>query len=154
MSFKRIGKLRDIVDVPPKDWRDIGENLCESIREHVRHQTYFSIVPYSPEYASAKSAGDIQHGASKYRGGGVNLSLTGKMLDGLAVRQAKDGVVIGWLGAEAAKVAGNARKGRAITTSEQPLIPPVKSELLKDLTALFGRRNARCYSTTKIQIAL
>ena len=153
MAFQRIGTLREIVDVPVTDWRDIQENLVESIREHVRNRKYFKTVPYNADYALAKTKGQIKSGVGQYRSGGVNLSLSGKMLDSIQTPSPrKDGFTIGWIGAEAAKVEGNADRGRAISTPERPLIPPVEKELYADVDQLFGARCKLSSSTTNINL--
>ena len=150
--------LADAARLPAKDWRWIADRLVASIRYHVREKKYFRGRRYSKDYA------DLKADRAAIPDGGVgqastsrvpDLTLTGKMLDSLDVRHVDEyGFVAGWVGAEAVKVEANADMGRAITTPEEPLIPPVDADLQRDVDQMYSKRVAAVSTTTTITIRL
>jgi len=149
--------IAQTVKLTPDAWRRKAERVIESIRNHVAKKQYFRGVKYNADYALSKAdrkaapKGVPQASTS----GTPDLTLTGKMLKGLEVRQVDDkGFTIGWIGEDAAKVEYNANMGRAITTDSVPLIPPVEKELYADIDANFAKRVAQSKSTTNIDLKM
>ena len=149
--------IADAVKLPSKDWRWIGERMIASIREHVANKMYFKGKAYSAGYRESKAAGKAADKGVPQSSTSTtpDLTLTGKMLKGVEVRQASgDGVTIGWIGNDAAKVDWNADMGRAITTSKVPLIPPVDKELDVDVNTKYAERVKLTGGTTNINLKM
>jgi hypothetical protein len=149
--------IAEIVRLPEKDWRWIGERIIASIRHHVQEKRYFKDVPYSDDYKEAKVAGKARSkGVPQSSTSGIpDLTNSGKMMKGLEVRWVGHyGAEIGWIGNDAAKVEWNADMGRAITTKSKPLIPPVDKEFDIDLNAKYAEQVKRTGGSTNINLKL
>tara|TARA_R100001463_G_scaffold30860_2_gene70037 strand:+ start:129 stop:605 length:477 start_codon:yes stop_codon:yes gene_type:complete len=93
-----------IVDIPLKTWSAIGDNACNVVREQIREKRALT-GKYSKSYATAKSSRKASQSQSSTETGFVNLTLTGKMLDNLKVRnKSKNSVTIGLIGSYAKRV--------------------------------------------------
>ena len=114
-----MSKLEKIPEFKKKDWKLIGDEICDRIR--VQTQVEGKDVFNKKFRAYKKGYNKIK----KKRGGDtgkVDLTLTGDMMNGLQVRGfTTDSVTIGWSGTNAKKIQWNEDMGRAVTTASKPL---------------------------------
>ena len=80
---------------PPNFMKNLGEKVCDLIRNHVRvgGNDVFGkkLRPYTPQYAARKEAGNVHtnnRGPQHYKTSKPNLSLTGTTLNSLQVTDA------------------------------------------------------------------
>ncbi len=150
-------ELKDLLFIPVTTWKQIAERMVNSIRFHVQKKKYFSNRPYKPEYAELKSENRALTGGATQASRSTipDLTLTGKMLGDLRVLKVDDeSCTIGWSGFNAQKVIENAKRNRAITTKDEPLIPPVLKEVLADIDKAFGKSINSYRRVTNIKLQL
>ena len=97
MRIKPLDASR-IVDIPLKNWADVGDNAANVVRDQIRNKRAIK-GDYDPKYAEAKRSRQAARSQSSTETGFVNLTLTGKMLDNVKRQKIeKDGVTIGVIG--------------------------------------------------------
>jgi len=100
-----------IVDIPLKDWADVGDNAANVVRDQIRNKRAIK-GSYHPNYAIAKKSRKAARNQSSTETSFVNLTLTGKMLDNVKRQKVdKDSVTIGVIGTYAERASGLQRRG-------------------------------------------
>ena len=111
MQIKPLDASR-IVDIPLKDWADVGDNAANVVRDQIRNKRAIK-GSYHPGYAIAKKNRKAARSQSSTETGFVNLTLTGKMLDNIKRQKIdKDGVTIGVIGTYAKRAEELKDRGR------------------------------------------
>ena len=151
-------KLPELLDIPPRDWRDIALAAIESTRDAVQRKKVLGRKhKYSARYKKAKKAGTAApKGVAQASNSGVpDCTLTGKTMAAFHfVESNDDGFVIGWHGNAAEVIRGLAANGLAITTDAKPLLPKAKKEVDKLVTQMMGKRSKQCYSKHRVEVKL
>ena len=111
MRIKPLDASR-IVDIPLKDWADVGDNAANVVRDQIRNKRAIK-GDYDPGYAMAKKSRKAARSQSRTETGFVNLTLTGKMLDNVKRQKVeKNGVTIGVMGTYAERAEKLKARGR------------------------------------------
>jgi hypothetical protein len=108
-------------------FRTLGDEVRDLFVAHVRKQGKDykgdALKKYSKGYEEKKARGEFKRQSSMSTT--PNLTLTGDMLDDYQVRKYNKSLVqLGWIGSEAAKVSGNAKRGRRIYGDDKHPFPP------------------------------
>ena len=114
-----MSKLEKIPEFNKKDWKLIGDEICDRIRVQTQVEgkdvfnKRFRVYKAGYNKIKKKRGGDT---------GKVDLTLTGDMMNGLQTRGfTNNSVVIGWSGLNSKKIKGNRKQGRAVTTKNKPI---------------------------------
>ena len=125
MAQVRKSQASRIVDIPLNNWKDIGDEIANQVRDLVRDKKVLG-GSYNPEYANLKKSGQASPGvpqASK-EGTKPDLTLTGKMLDDLRREKvSKDQVSLGMLRYNIEKMKGNIKRGWDMLDNTKVLKP-------------------------------
>ena len=126
----QLPDLKRIVDIPLNDWRDVGNNASNIVREQIRDKRAIK-GSYSAKYAINKSSRKAARSQASTQTSFVNLTLTGKMLDNLKVRKVEsDGVTIGLIGTFASR-AENLRQKMGYDMFNDKILDAVSRDTLK-----------------------
>ena len=156
----RPNKLPDasrIIDIPLKDWKDVGDNAANVVREQIRDKRAIK-GDYHPGYAIAKKSRKAARSQSSTETGFVNLTLTGKMLDNVKRQKVeKNGVTIGVMGtyaerAEKLKARGR-KKGADWFIFNDKISKEIVSDTVRRLDKTFDK-NIRQYTKKPITFSI
>jgi hypothetical protein len=118
-TFKK--PLSKVPDLTKAEWTIVGDKSSNEMRDQITNKKFFKGVPYTAEYRKRKQARKAgKKGQSISSTSGVpDLTLTGKMMQALRTTKASlKGASIGWVGAMAEIVRGNAKNGRDVRDSK------------------------------------
>ena len=111
MRIKPLDASR-IVDIPLKDWADVGDNAANVVRDQIRNKRAIK-GSYDPSYAIAKKNRKAARNQASTETSFVDLTLTGKMLQNIKRQKIdKDGVTIGVIGTYAERAEKLKDRGR------------------------------------------
>ena len=142
MRIKPLDASR-IVDIPLKDWADVGDNAANVVRDQIRNKRAIK-GGYDPSYAVAKKNRKAARSQASTETSFVDLTLTGKMLQNIKRQKIdKDGVTIGVIGtyaerAEKLKDRGR-RKGADWFIFNDKITKVILSDTVKRLDKTFDK---------------
>ncbi len=124
-------KLANIVNMPSRWWKQVGEELSAFIYENTvdkgldyKDQKFKAL---SSKYAKLKASGKLRRGGKSSK---ANLFLSGDMMGSLRyISNTLKSVRFGWSMSESEKLVGNARRGRIVTDKTQAISPKVARRL-------------------------
>ena len=143
-----------IVDIPLKNWKDIGDFIGNEVRELVRDKKVLG-GSYSSDYRISKSSGTasprgVPQASTSSK---VDLTLTGKMLDDLKRdRVSKNQVTLSLLTINKKKMNSNMKKGWDMLDNNK-VLKPIKSSINKRLESQINK-NINNWEKGKIVINL
>tara|TARA_R100001594_G_scaffold1443_2_gene6336 strand:+ start:2916 stop:3398 length:483 start_codon:yes stop_codon:yes gene_type:complete len=146
-----------IVDIPLKNWADVGDNAANVVREQIKEKRAIK-GKYSTKYAIAKSSRKAARSQASTETGFVDFTLTGKMLENIKRQKIeKDGVTIGVIGTYASRASGlqriGARKGQDWYIFNRKITNQVGLDTVKRLDKHFDR-NIKQYARKPITLTI
>ena len=100
-----------IVDIPLKDWADVGDNAANVVRDQIKNKRAIK-GSYDPSYAVAKKNRKAARSQASTETSFVDLTLTGKMLQNIKRQKVgKNSVTIGVIGTYAERAVELQRRG-------------------------------------------